>query len=479
MLKLQSIVKSWIKAKADSGSTLIPVVVLTTIGIVIVAIIGTQILSSYGFTARSKAHIQAEAAAESGLIVGQKIIEQCRYGRPSFDVTLTNPRVTLEIRTFPKGTGTGVASCPTTGDSVIRVNSLGYSTLPNGLFGNTPYMVKMQQVFNYSVTGPIIGGPAALLGGNTSFPFPVTRYGDNGTSPLVFSLGFDCSPGPSQTLLEIPNDVIVLDGVLKVNTGCRILGNVWAKTVTYNGGQILGTITPITGDPNQQLPVPIDQKWITIAYNPDAWLDVGFDKVLRLPGASVCNFPSSDATGTGTLNKFISGLTTSTVLDGYGNGCGPNGISGDMNVTLTSDLVIYADKFSLQRVKARSGDGGQYRIWLVVPDTRADTSLPPSCAGSDPEKITVKDIDMDISKISIFFYTTGPVYFGNPRPDPAPTKEFRGQIVACQVKSGNLISHFYFDPMGVPEFDLNSGDSVGAGDYPRTSKLIFKRDIVK
>lgn len=397
----------------DSGSTLVPVIVLTTLGLLIVALLGNLIITSFDFTSRSKAQIQAELAAEAGLILAKQEILNCKAGTTRFDINQTQPKFDVQIRSYNKAGTVASAACPGPGDSVFRVVSTGYSTLTESLLNPSPYSVTMEEVIDYIVAGPVESGPAGLFGGKSGLPLPPIRYGEEGNAPIVFSNGFDCN-------ITIPNDVIVLDGVLTLNSGCRIEGNAWykqsvvvsGKTVTnpvQKGGVILGTSTLITSDPNQELSVPKDQKWIVIDDKPEDWLNVGFDQIVNVPGSGIdCALPVVDDLQSDPLNSFLTNTTLDTVIDAAGaGGCGANGIYGDLNLTLKSDVVILADKFTLQRLKLRSADSKQRRVWIVVPDPGGSTSVAP-CGGADAtEKISIKDFDIDIEHVSIMLYTIG------------------------------------------------------------------------
>lgn len=354
------------------------------------------------------------------------------------------------------------------------MTSTGYSTLTGGILNPAPYSITMEEVVDYIVTGPIESGPAGLFGGKSGLPLPPIRYGETGNSPIVFSNGFDCS-------ITVPNDVIVLEGTLTLNSNCRIEGNVWAKTISSKGGVILGTLTYITTDASQVLPVPKDQRWIVVEDTPEDWLNVGFDEIKNIPGSGIsCSLPVVDELRTSPLNSYLSNKEVGIVVDAAGaGGCGPTGISGDLNLLLSSDVVIMADKFTLQRLKLRSSDSNQRRVWIIVPDPVGSTTTAP-CGGSDAtEKISIKDFDIDIEKVSIMLYTIGTLELGNPRVQDPPTKDFRGQIISCEFRAGTQIANFYYDPMGVPDFNLDTGQPVQPGDYPRSALVRFKRDIAQ
>lgn len=89
----------------DSGSTLVPVVVLTSVGLLIAAILGNVVISSLDFTSRSRAQLQAEVSAEAGLLLAKKEIMNCQKGTTRFDITQSTPNFNVQIRNYPTGGG--------------------------------------------------------------------------------------------------------------------------------------------------------------------------------------------------------------------------------------------------------------------------------------------------------------------------------------------------------------------------------------
>jgi hypothetical protein len=273
---------------------------------------------------------------------------------------------------------------------------------------------------------------------------------------------------------------------LIIATGCLAKGNVWAPIIekpTNSSGTVLGTQTIITA--TTELPVPNNIKWIPITHNPQQWLDAGFDTVRRVPSGSLtCSLPTSDNLSQAPINNLLSTTELDTVIDGAGTGgCGNPGISGDLNLNLSVDAVFFADKFTLQRLKIRSRDSKQHKVWLIVPDVvRTDGTSVPPCGGADTtEKISIKDLDIDVEKISVMFYTAGILEIGLPRTQEALSRDFRGQIIACGFRNGYQIANYYFDAMGVPVYNLDTGLQITdpGTEYPYSSLIRFKRDLVR
>lgn len=465
----------------DQGSTIVPVVILTTVGLLITLILGNSVISSADVTAKSRAHIQAEIAAEAGLLFAKKEFIKCKVSGAtvSFNIENPNPRFSVEIRNFRTMTSSPVAACPEPGDSIFRIVSKGYSIQASNVFSANPYTLEIEEIIDFRLDGPLPAGPAGLFGTGGRLPYAPQRFGDTeGTAPLVFSGTFFCDR-------EFINDIVVLTGKLEIENNCLIRGDAWAPQFVYKGGAILGTATIITGDPNQELPVPTNLKWVPITHNPTQWLEAGFDQVVKLPSGSLaCSLPVSDDLRQAPLNNFLSTTPLDTVIDGFGSGgCGNPGISGDLNLNLSADVVIFAGKFTLQRLKIRSADSKQRKVWIVVPDeVRADATSVPPCGGGDAtEKISIKDLDIDVSKVSVMFYSTGILEIGLPRTQESLTRDFRGQMIACGFRNGFQIANYYFDPMGAPEYNLDTGlQIVDKGtEYPYSALIRFKRDLVR
>jgi hypothetical protein len=576
---LKTAKSSDLRAQRQAGSTVLSVIILTTVALVLTTVLGNQIISTFGFTATAKSRIQAELAAEAGLLaVRSELFSKCPRGIPTIPVSTSSPIYQAQVEIFDKPTPQvrqAMTRCPRNGQ-MVRIVATGSSELPGGIFSDTPAQVTLEEVFEYQIE--LASGAAGFFGGSldSRFSFEVDEWDGNQSSPLVISGPNDSSVTAYPCNSKMPHDLILLNNYLVAQSGCEITGDVWAELgiqMTGNAkilgraqtkGQVLlsdtssvgrietdatrakfastqpyflqganssagviiangetsirgqsnilrtygvstihqsaqlgsvilsdsevctgadcsTTFAPTSGasvkiPPNkasveQSLNLPQDSivfdqtsqtalqtpkdtpRWIRVPHDPNSWLEVGFDQIVPIPlsGAANCNMGTA-------LTNYVANLELKTVFDGFGPGrCGPSGVRGTVNMTLKTDVVFYASTFVLDSLRLRSADNEQRRVWIIVPDDQLPPSDPDEvitpCSGEANEKIQIRALDVDISKVSVFMYSTGLLSI------PSET-DLRGQLIACNIMPSNSIGSLgtlYSDVMGVPSYNLNDG----------------------
>lgn len=189
------------------------------------------------------------------------------------------------------------------------------------------------------------------------------------------------------------------------------------------------------------------------------------------PAATWSNFrrtPLSTSNQCGQLSAMNYGLggpltsrSTPRIYDAWA--CGTIQMR-EMDIVLYSDVVIFAKGFTLSNaMNIRSGDGGDHRLWLIVPDQNANGVA--QCAGGATE-INISNSLTTHANTAVFFYTPCRVNMSN-------NLVLRGQVYGSNVilRNGVVINYV---PMGIPGVIGLSGTSTTADSF--TIDVVYKRE---
>lgn len=240
--------------------------------------------------------------------------------------------------------------------------------------------------------------------------------------------------------------------------GASVGGSViTAGTVSAPAGVIKGTVSM-----NQSGIVtptmPLVPEWVDYAYSFDGWkTDSGAPYTLF-------TLPDCNATTLRNTLNAAQGSSTPTIVDtrtcGGTTNVATTTITG--NLTLKSDMVILGNGFSLGSNNFESSNTSDRRLWIIIPDTLADSK--PTCPVSSTA--TMKQGVMVGSHVAALFYSPCLIDVKN--------DVWRGQLYATSVKNSAAFTLNYL-PIGLPGVNLSTGQKTptsmpGSGMLkPRTS----------
>lgn len=217
-------------AAGDSGVALPMVLLVFVVGVALISAFLVAITGSFQVTATTKAHVQAQAAAEAGIntvVAAAMSADPCAATGP---VTGTDPKFTA---TF---------SC-NAGKDLLTITSTG--TAPNGQSRKVQAVVALQD----TSAPPTEGGPglfytygmATRLNGYV-FDDVNSEVGIDvfaGSAGVYASTGdINCGAGS-----VFPSDIYTAVGGLQLDSGCLVQGNAYiGGTAKVNGGTIEGDL---------------------------------------------------------------------------------------------------------------------------------------------------------------------------------------------------------------------------------------------
>ncbi|WP_254359263.1 hypothetical protein [Microbacterium hominis] len=223
-------------ARDDSGAVLVSVVVVMIVGFIVASIIAASVMFTIRANAQNSDNLDAFVAAESGrdFAVGQ-VANACAIAAPltgtAPDFTATVYTTTGAEPTSPSSPGLTANACPTDTTTFVLIHSVG--TGPDGSTSTIDSVYPWQVTYSEQP-----GGTLAYFDGT----FKAT--GSTYEGDLVIrenNAVFDCSNAS-----DIRGDLWVVRGSVKLSTGCKITGSIFARgTVTSNsqgvriGGDII------------------------------------------------------------------------------------------------------------------------------------------------------------------------------------------------------------------------------------------------
>lgn len=231
----------------------------------------------------------------------------------------------------------------------------------------------------------------------------------------------------------------------------RVGGNVLASGPISGGnstnvaGTRSGGVTGLTPPPSPQIP-----DWVDLPFDPalsaiqaSTWWERGFRNVVRWSGT--CNLGGTDLRWAA-LQLYV----VPTIIDATGCVGGVNLQSNlSPTVNLLTDVVIFADSISLNKLYARAATmTDARRMYFIVPDNTADGV--PSCTG-EAGNITYNNEDDIAAPLAIFFYTPCKVL--------SDRNKMRGQIYGGSVEFRQQ-AQWTFVPATPPGIDFSAGGAV-------------------
>jgi len=324
-----------------------------------------------------------------------------------------------------------VAGCQVTGSAWAsdKVTIAGGITVPGSIIAN---LVELQ---NGTVNGSVWSATDVITSG-----WPTVNGAVIATNMTVAGGVFN---GP----IWLRNHMAISNGEAN--------GHVTAKTLTKkNYMNISSTLSP-TPAPGPPTPaVPVVPNWVDFDYVHSDW--TGFAQSTISGSCSVTTLRNA-------VNSFGAGPG---VVDA--RGCtGGIVINGSDKVTISGDVAIIANKFSLTAGGGFAAAGNK-RLWLINTDDVENSA--PTCAPGASIKI---EGDFDFSPgIATMIYTPCAITIAS------GIDTIRGQVYAgsATIAGGAQIG---FVPVGLPGVDLTAGTNTGGagGGGSTDPELVSVRNI--
>ena len=456
--------------RSERGSALMAVIGIMGVLIVITLTLTTATLYSLDFTRSTRASVQSVAAAESGVSAAQLSLTQgaClpAYSRSS-------PQFTAEVSYSVSATDdVWVAGCPAVGVPAVRlrVESTGSS-----LTGPASDEARVEAIFEYeSAVPPGVqpsGAAMYLYGGVVFMNNANLLVAESGRAAIQVKNGsVSCS---NNTVIE--GDVVVSAGNLNIS-GCSIEGNAWASgaatlgaitgnltaasvnlTEAQRDSQIGGVYTPYTAG----TPIPTVPAWVDLNYVPGDWIDANGAPYRVTPIGAGCTIDASLLAAAANGGKPI--IINALAL------C-PLGVTAVGTVKLSSDVVIFANKFTfVNNVNFASATTARHKLWFITPDLVADQL--PTCGVLQGDFLMKNSLTI-ASAIDAMTYT--PCRF-----NAMNNFEWRGQLYANGANDFKNNTGFESAPLGLPGIDLDTGtvtEGGSAGAVARLGNMTSMRD---
>jgi hypothetical protein len=201
---------------------------------------------------------------------------------------------------------------------------------------------------------------------------------------------------------------------------------------------------------------PTVPNWVNFAYNKSDWS--GFSEYV-LGSTSTCDLSALQTA----VNSFAG---SKGVIDARACSGGIS-MSGQISLVLGNDLAIISTAgFNISGSGFTTGGSAQYRLWLITPDTVVESPTAPSCPSGS--SVSISGGAIFSSNISTIIYTPCTVSI-------AAGIYFYGQVFSGSASiSGS--AHFFYSPVGLPGYDMGTGDST-ATPPPNPWSAVSTRNI--
>jgi cytoskeletal protein CcmA (bactofilin family) len=229
------------------------------------------------------------------------------------------------------------------------------------------------------------------------------------------------------------------------------------------GGVILFGQTGLTAPTPK--PAPILPPWIDLTYSFASWQANGFGTQLIWPVALGCRLGDSNSTSpSGVLYPWyqqLKSLSSPTVVDA--RGCAS--VSGDIALSLHTDVAFIGSNFDFDSVQINSADSQTHKLWFIVPDAQP-TVAGPQCTKKGGNFV-INTTSSVSSNVDAFVYAPCSIAINN-------GTTWTGQLYSGDMVGGGGTRVLNYVPLGVP------GTSIGGGPIPPTGSqvggLIFERN---
>lgn len=460
--------------QAEQGSAMVAVLGVFAMGLILTTLIMSSVVHGLGFSTYSRASVQSQAAADAGVVAARAALytaSNCNaQSTPGVYVSAGTPeyRATIE-----RNNGAGwVAGCPTSLTSQVRITSTGTAEAPAVSGISAGDVSTVEAVYDYLVPGVTPSGVAmylhdgAVIEANSALD--ISEGGNTGLIVKNGTLNCDKNNG-------VINGSLLIKGNLTFGGKCTVTGSVAVSGhTTLGSGRIDGNLTSGSVSPNppgskvggtytQSAAVPATPDWTNLKYTPADWrTSAGLPYEIRTISSS-CKLTGGNLGGT------VSGYPL--ILNALA--CS-GGITANNNttVTLTSDVVIFADAFdfgSTNSLTFKSSSTASHRLWFITPDNGPAGDNSPTCGAGQGDFSTKNGFEIQ-STISALLYT--PCAF-----DGKNGFTWNGQIYAGDYSELKNNPSFTFVAVGAAGVDFDHATVTTEVTKPQPGGLLSMRDL--
>jgi cytoskeletal protein CcmA (bactofilin family) len=235
------------------------------------------------------------------------------------------------------------------------------------------------------------------------------------------------------------------------------VGGSFVTAGTFSGAaaSIKGTIT-INKSGIVTPAIPAVPRWIDFSFNSNEWLISA--------GTPFATQPLSSCNSTSLATALHTAQNSSVPIIVDTRGCGASTDLKNIDLTLTSDMVIVANNFSLSSNTILSSNSSSKRLWIVVPDNVVDnTPTCPSGSSSIGNQVNVSSL------VNAFIYSPCPVSNAG--------DVWRGQMYASSISTSAPFT-LSFVPIGLPNVNLSTGEVFSPPGTGILGDRLSIRDLV-
>ncbi|GAA3731565.1 hypothetical protein GCM10022239_05210 [Leifsonia bigeumensis] len=468
--------KRLVPVRGEDGAALAAVLGAFAIGLLLTTLIMSSVVQGLGWSTFSRASIQSHAAADAGIVAartGLYSAGNCN-SQPTAGVYAStgSPAYSAKVE---RNDGAGwVVGCPTVKTSQVRITSIGTAEAPAVAGVSAGDTSTVEAVYQYLHPGVNPSGSAVYIHGDfqvdANSTFDISEAGSNGL--LVKDGNFTCDKNNS-----VINGSILVLGDLVFGGKCNVTGSaVVTGSAKLNTGRIDGDLTAGSVDPNppgtqvggtytQSSVVPPSPDWVNLTYKPGDWLTsdgLPFE-VQTVTSPGTCKLSSGNMGGTSPGYPLILNAL----------GCvGGISLNQNTNIKLTSDLVIFANKFdfpSTNSLAFSSSSSAGHRLWFITPDNGPVGDKAPTCDYSYQGDFSIKNTLTISPPIAALLYT--PCAF-----DGKNGFTWQGQIIAGGDSYAENNPSFTYVPIGAAGVDFNEATVTPIITKPQPGALITMRD---
>jgi hypothetical protein len=468
----------------ERGSALVAVLGVMVVGLLLTTLIASSVVRAFGFSTSTRAAMQSHAAADAGVAAaraGLYIPGNCALQpTPGYYVSSGSLTYTAKVM-FDSGSGF-TAGCPDLATTRVQILSQG-TAQSFGVAGVTAGNTRtVEATFNYITPGPRPSGPAIdLYAGGTVEANSSLDLSESGG--LVIQNGnLDCSKNNA-----VINGDLVIKGNLTFTGTCSVNGNATVTGLAALGsGSIRGNLAASSVSPNppgtqvgtytQTSAVPSTPPWTDVGYTPSDWIDSGggLFQVLTAPIDRSCALSSGNLGGTTSPGKPV-------IINMLACVGGPSA-SNNTTISLTSDVVIFAQQFnwaSVNSLSFGSSNNSIHRLWFITPDYVADqqptcnrTAAPPNTQGDFAVKngYSASEVFSTTNLVQAMLYTPCAFLGKN-------GFTWNGQIYAGEYSFLKNNPTFTNESVGIAGYDLGTGTRSTIVTAPKPGAPISNRDL--
>lgn len=472
------------RAANDRGSALVAVLGVTMVALILTTLIASSVVSAYGFSSSTRAAVQSHAAADAGVAAaraGLYIVGNCAAQPAPGKYSSTGSLVYTATVRFDAGSGFQTG-CPTVTATRVQIISKG-TAQSAGVAGATAGNTRtVEATFNYLTPGPQPSGAGInLYAGGTIEANSSLDLSESGG--LVIQNG-DLSCGKNNSII---NGNVVVTGSLTFTSSCSVNGNavVSANAALGSSGTITGNLSSASGGPyappqvgsyTQTTTLPTTPPWVDVGYTPSDWVDSSGApfQVMTAPTDVSCTLSSGNLGGTTSPGKAV-------IINMLGCPGGP-GAGSNTSISLTSDVVIFANQFDFSAVNSlafSSTSSSVHRLWFITPDFVSDQQ--PTCNRTAASPDTQGDFNVKNNlSTSGVIATTTTIQAMLYTPCAFLAKNgftWNGQIYAGGVSYLQNNPTYTFAQVGIAGYDLGTGTSSAIVTTSQPGAPISNRDL--